>query len=302
MWAGMIPCHLKQDRSCACSDTDAYEKLSLESTKGIYQLLSIFDAKAQLHFKKMTKGQTMFDELCKHISLVEKEYFSLRYIDEKDGQFNWLEMDKGIISQMSRAPLHFYFAVKFYPDNPTLLREDITRGMSPSDAEFQYLDNVRKLPLYGRDLHQAWDAEGQAVTLGISAWGVEVFHNNRLMQRFIWPKIITISFRSKKFSLTLRAPSEDDTYSATIVSFQFSSRRSSKRLWKVCVEHHSFFRLKTPAPIQSSSGFLKLGSKFRYSGRTQHQARHNEQVTLREQPSFNRVSSKRFSAKILDNL
>ncbi|KAK3715359.1 hypothetical protein QZH41_010178, partial [Actinostola sp. cb2023] len=298
-------------------------------------------------------------------------------------------MDKGIVSQMRKvytsnsesnilsylaAPLHFYFAVKFYPDNPTTLREDITRyqfvlqlredllkgrlqcsnpihsllgsyivqaelgdynlethdyrylkefkflskqpsevvnkvaefhkkhvGMSPCDAEFQYLDNVRKLPLYGRDLHQAWDAEGQAVTLGISAWGVEVFHNNRLMQRFIWPKIITISFKSKKFSLTLRAPSDDDHYRATIVSFRFSSRRASKRLWKVCVEHHSFFRLKTPAPIQSSSGFLKLGSRFRYSGRTQHQARHNDEVTLRDQPSFNRVSSKRFSSKILDS-
>ena len=29
------------------------------------------------------------------------------------------------------------------------------RGMTPEDAELQYLDNARKLPLYGVDLHTA---------------------------------------------------------------------------------------------------------------------------------------------------
>ncbi|XP_048590300.1 band 4.1-like protein 1 isoform X2 [Nematostella vectensis] len=332
------------------------------------------DSDYECPIDKTTKGDHLFDQVCDHIGLAEKEYFGLRYIDEKDGQFNWLEGDRSIKRQMGKAPLHFYFAVKFYPENPTTLREDITRyqfvlqlredllkgriqcsnpihallasyvmqaelgdlhpeehevaylsdlkffpkqppelrqkieafhrkhvGMTPSDAEFQYLDNVRKLPLYGRDMYQAWGDEGQAVTIAISAWGVEVFQNNRQMHRFVWPKIISIGFKSKKFSLTLRAPSEDDYYKSTTIYFKCGSKRAAKRVWKVCVEHHAFFRLKEPVPLPKNTNFFKIGSKFRYSGRTQHQARNNESVGVREQPSFDRVSSKRFSLRVLDS-
>lgn len=52
--------------------------------------------------------------------------------------------------------------------------------------------------------------------------------------------------------------------------------RSSKNLWKSCVEHHSFFRLNQPICTSSSRGFRRLlpapflfGSRFSYSGRTE---------------------------------
>ena len=46
--------------------------------------------------------------------------------------------------------------------------------------------------------------------------------------------------------------------------------RSSKNLWKSCVEHHTFFRLHSPQ-IQCRRFPLSLGSRFHYSGRTEFQ-------------------------------
>jgi len=30
------------------------------------------------------------------------------------------------------------------------------------------------------------DAEGQPVIIGVSAWGIHIFHNNRLINKFVW--------------------------------------------------------------------------------------------------------------------
>ena len=59
--------------------------------------------------------------------------------------------------------------------------------------------------------------------------------------------------------------------------------RSCKLLWKSCVEHHAFFRLSAPPPPNRRSTLLllTLGSKFRYSGRTEYQTR--EDTSFRSQ-------------------
>ena len=36
--------------------------------------------------QKNAKGQVLFDKICEKIELAERDYFGLRYIDEKDGQ------------------------------------------------------------------------------------------------------------------------------------------------------------------------------------------------------------------------
>lgn len=332
------------------------------------------DESTTVDLDKNAKGQVLFDKICEKIELAERDYFGLRYIDEKDGQYNWLDPLRPIKKQLKHEPYHFYFAVKFYPPNPTALVEDITRylmvlqlredllkgrlqcsipihallgsfvvqaemgdyepedhgedarylsdfkfcpkqpnemfqkvhefhkkhrGMTPEDAELQYLDNARKLPLYGVDLHTAVDAEGQNVIIGVSAWGIHIFHNSRLINKFVWPKIVKIAFKKKKFTLSIRPASENDYYGGTVLSFKLASLRATKRLWKVGVEHHSFFRLSQADLPPKDVGFIKLGSKFRYSGRTQHQARHSKEVN-RAQPDFKRVSSERFSSKVLE--
>ena len=36
--------------------------------------------------QRHTKGESLFNKVCDHLSIEEKEFFGLRYIDEKDGQ------------------------------------------------------------------------------------------------------------------------------------------------------------------------------------------------------------------------
>lgn len=47
--------------------------------------------------------------------------------------------------------------------------------------------------------------------------------------------------------------------------FRLDHPKACKHLWKCAVEHHAFFRLRGPVQKNSQrSGFIRLGSRFRY--------------------------------------
>lgn len=165
------------------------------------------------------------------------------------------------------------------------------KGQTPEEAELHYLENAKKLAMYGVDLHQARDSEGVDILLGVCASGLLVYKDRLRINRFAWPKILKISYRRNGFYIKIR-PGEFEQYESTI-GFKLSNHRASKRLWKVCVEHHTFFRLMTPEPPQKIGLFPRLGSKFRYSGRTQYQTRQASAMIDRPAPQFERTLSKR---------
>ncbi|XP_066504467.1 FERM domain-containing protein 5 [Hoplias malabaricus] len=73
------------------------------------------------------KGQWLFEQTCHHLSLLEKDYFGIRYVDP-DKQRHWLEFTKPITKQMkSQPPFTMCLRVKFYPPDPAALKEEITR-------------------------------------------------------------------------------------------------------------------------------------------------------------------------------
>ncbi|KAG9273287.1 FERM domain-containing protein 5 isoform X3 [Astyanax mexicanus] len=73
------------------------------------------------------KGQYLFDLICHHLNLLEKDYFGIRYVDP-DKQRHWLEFTKSISKQMkSQPPFTMCLRVKFYPPDPAALKEEITR-------------------------------------------------------------------------------------------------------------------------------------------------------------------------------
>uniref|UniRef100_A0A8C9V866 FERM domain-containing protein 5 n=1 Tax=Scleropages formosus TaxID=113540 RepID=A0A8C9V866_SCLFO len=73
------------------------------------------------------KGQYLFDLICHHLNLLEKDYFGIRYVDP-DKQRHWLEFTKSIAKQMkSQPPFTMCLRVKFYPPDPAALKEEITR-------------------------------------------------------------------------------------------------------------------------------------------------------------------------------
>uniref|UniRef100_A0A8C6KL64 FERM domain containing 5b n=1 Tax=Nothobranchius furzeri TaxID=105023 RepID=A0A8C6KL64_NOTFU len=78
-------------------------------------------------FQRDAKGQYLFDLICHHLNLLEKDYFGIRYVDP-DKQRHWLEFSKSIAKQMkSQPPFTMCLRVKFYPPDPVSLKEEITR-------------------------------------------------------------------------------------------------------------------------------------------------------------------------------
>ncbi|XP_058896810.1 band 4.1-like protein 3 isoform X35 [Kogia breviceps] len=313
--------------------------------------------------EKRSRGQVLFDKVCEHLNLLEKDYFGLTYRDAEN-QKNWLDPAKEIKKQIRSGAWHFSFNVKFYPPDPSQLSEDITRyylclqlrddivsgrlpcssvtlatlgsytvqselgdydpdecgsdyisefhfapnhtkeledkvielhkshrGMTPAEAEMHFLENAKKLSMYGVDLHHAKDSEGVEIMLGVCASGLLIYRDRLRINRFAWPKVLKISYKRSTFYIKIR-PGEFEQFESTI-GFKLPNHRAAKRLWKVCVEHHTFFRLLLPeAPPKK---FLTLGSKFRYSGRTQAQTRRASALIDRPAPYFERSSSKRYT-------
>uniref|UniRef100_A0A8C5HJL2 FERM domain-containing protein n=1 Tax=Gouania willdenowi TaxID=441366 RepID=A0A8C5HJL2_GOUWI len=318
--------------------------------------------------EKRAKGQYLFFKVCEHLNLLEKDYFGLSYTDSHE-QKCWLDPTKEIKRQIRSNNWQFGFSVKFYPPDPSLLTEDITRyllclqlredvasgrlpcsfvthallssytlqaefgdhepdqarpldfisqlniapsqnkemeekilelhkshkGMTPAQADTQFLENAKKLSMYGVDLHHAKDSEGVDIMLGVCANGLLVYKDRLRVNRFAWPKILKISYKRNNFYIKIR-PGETEQFEST-VGFKLQNHRSAKRLWKVCVENHSFFRLSAPEP-PTKARFLTLGSKFRYSGRTQSQTRMASSLIDRPAPNFERTSSKRISRSL----
>uniref|UniRef100_A0A182FVN0 Moesin/ezrin/radixin homolog 1 n=1 Tax=Anopheles albimanus TaxID=7167 RepID=A0A182FVN0_ANOAL len=171
------------------------------------------------------------------------------------------------------------------------------KSQTPAEAELHYLENAKKLAMYGVDLHPAKDSEGVDIMLGVCASGLLVYRDKLRINRFAWPKILKISYKRNNFYIKIR-PGEFEQYESTI-GFKLENHRAAKKLWKACVEHHTFFRLMTPEPQQKSGLFPRLGSKYRYSGRTHYETR--KAPVERPAPDFKRsLTGKRLSSRSMD--
>uniref|UniRef100_A0A8K9XKW0 FERM domain-containing protein n=1 Tax=Oncorhynchus mykiss TaxID=8022 RepID=A0A8K9XKW0_ONCMY len=123
--------------------------------------------------------------------------------------------------------------------------------------------------------------------LGVFSSGLLIYRDRLRINRFAWPTVLKISYKRDNFYIKIR-PGEFES----IIGFKLPNHRAAKRLWKTCVEQHTFFRLVSPeAPPKK---FLGLGSVFRYSGRTQAQTRRVSSQIIRAAPFFERSSSKRY--------
>ncbi|KAG3263182.1 band 4.1-like protein 1 isoform X22 [Ictidomys tridecemlineatus] len=348
------------------------QKIAKKYKSTICRVTLLDASEYECEVEKHGRGQVLFDLVCEHLNLLEKDYFGLTFCDADSQKVpgwgpaarNWLDPSKEIKKQIRSSPWNFAFTVKFYPPDPAQLTEDITRyylclqlradiitgrlpcsfvthallgsyavqaelgdydaeehvgnyvselrfapnqtreleerimelhktyrGMTPGEAEIHFLENAKKLSMYGVDLHHAKDSEGIDIMLGVCANGLLIYRDRLRINRFAWPKILKISYKRSNFYIKIR-PGEYEQFESTI-GFKLPNHRSAKRLWKVCIEHHTFFRLVSPEP--PPKGFLVMGSKFRYSGRTQAQTRQASALIDRPAPFFERSSSKRYT-------
>uniref|UniRef100_A0A8C9FPK9 Erythrocyte membrane protein band 4.1 like 1 n=1 Tax=Pavo cristatus TaxID=9049 RepID=A0A8C9FPK9_PAVCR len=328
------------DKTTPSKTQKSPQKINKKVKSALCRVTLLDASEYECEVEKHARGQVLFDMVCEHLNLLEKDYFGLTFCDS-DSQKNWLDPSKEIKKQIRSGPWNFAFTVKFYPPDPAQLTEDITRyylclqlradiitgrlpcsfvthallgsyavqaelgdydaeehvgnyvselrfapnqtreleerimelhktyrGMTPGEAEIHFLENAKKLSMYGVDLHHA-----KVLHCGTAGVMASTGPHPAIVPHF------SISSKYEQFEST--------------IGFKLPNHRSAKRLWKVCIEHHTFFRLVSPEP--PPKGFLVMGSKFRYSGRTQAQTRQASALIDRPAPFFERSSSKRYT-------
>ncbi|XP_073955842.1 protein tyrosine phosphatase Meg [Choristoneura fumiferana] len=165
-------------------------------------------------------------------------------------------------------------------------------GQSPSDAEANFLEHVKRLDCYGVESHPAKDYNGKDIFIGVTSIGIVVFQNNIRVNTFSWSKIVKISFKRKQFFIQLkREPSE--SYD-TVLGFNMRSGRAAKALWRCSVERHGFFRLRAPRrrPLLGALGAL-AGITAPTVPRTETQALEDARRSRSSNRNFVRRSSSR---------
>uniref|UniRef100_A0A182Q480 protein-tyrosine-phosphatase n=1 Tax=Anopheles farauti TaxID=69004 RepID=A0A182Q480_9DIPT len=207
------------------------------------------------------------------------------------GDYNPLEDTAGYLSELQLLPEQTVEA-----EHRISELHKLHRGQLPADAEYNYLEHAKRLELYGIDFHRATDSSGKELALGVSSLGLLVYQNGTRINTFSWSKVVKVSFKRKDFFIQLaREPSE---HYDTLLGFSMGSHRNAKLLWKACVEHHSFFRLKKPHRSPRSFLPLTLRSKFHYSGRTELQAVTESRQRGKVAKIFIRSPSRRLLATI----
>uniref|UniRef100_A0AAY5ELR3 Tyrosine-protein phosphatase n=1 Tax=Electrophorus electricus TaxID=8005 RepID=A0AAY5ELR3_ELEEL len=167
---------------------------------------------------------------------------------------------------------------QFIPNQPQGFEKEVAKyhqqhsGLSPAESEFNYLNRARALDLYGVELHYARDQSNTEILIGVMSAGIGIYKNRVRINYFPWLKIVKISFKCKQFFIQLRR--EVNETRETLLGFNMVNYRACKNLWKTCVEHHTFFRLDRPVPPEKNffAHYFRLGSKFRYRGRTEAQS------------------------------
>ncbi|XP_036401179.1 tyrosine-protein phosphatase non-receptor type 4 isoform X1 [Megalops cyprinoides] len=213
------------------------------------------------------------------------------------GDYNHLEHLPGYLAEYC-----------FIPNPPQDFEKEIAKhhqqhnGLSPAQAEFNYLNAARTLELYGVELHYARDQSNTEILIGVMSAGIVIYKNRVRINCFPWLKIVKISFKCKQFFIQLRR--ELNETRETLLGFNMVNYRACKNLWKACVEHHTFFRLDRPLPPQKNffAHYFTLGSKFRYCGRTEVQSvQYGKEKGIKDRV-FARSPSKPLARKLMSGM
>uniref|UniRef100_A0A8C1XBI0 Tyrosine-protein phosphatase n=1 Tax=Cyprinus carpio TaxID=7962 RepID=A0A8C1XBI0_CYPCA len=284
-----------------------------QHTEVVCNILLLDNTVQPFKVNKHDQGQILLDAVFKHLELTERDYFGLHLADDSSdspvrGSPHHLNFRvKFFVSDPNKLQeeytrYQYFLQIKqdiltelgdyseaenlpgnlsefcFIPNQPQGFEKEVTKhhqqhsGLTPAQSEFNYLDTARTLELYGVELHYARDQRNTEIFIGVMSAGIGIYKNRVRINYFPWLKIVKLSFKCKQFFIQLRKEAHETR--DTLVGFNMVNYRACKNLWKACVEHHTFFRLDRPVPLQKNffAHYFSLGSKFRYCGRTEAQS------------------------------
>uniref|UniRef100_A0A914UNJ6 Moesin/ezrin/radixin homolog 1 n=1 Tax=Plectus sambesii TaxID=2011161 RepID=A0A914UNJ6_9BILA len=291
--------------------SSARSSIASKDHKATVQLLDDSET-IQCEYKKNDTGQALLDYVCDYLNVVEKDYFGLRYQDANKHRY-WLDTTKQITRQVrgmfaldafslydalgaashvsqlcsisavdsrrrSSPNLAFRLRIRFYPADPSVIKEEITRyqlflqlrrdllhgrlycpqneaaalgayiiqselgdydptehkegyvseyklflkqtskleekiaiahqglrGLTPADAELQFLKKASQFDTYGFDPHTVKDAKQGSVYIGVTHQGILVYQANRKVHHIKWNDLDKVDYLGKEFRVYPKA-------------------------------------------------------------------------------------------------
>ncbi|GAB1288594.1 FERM domain-containing protein 3 [Apodemus speciosus] len=230
------------------------------------------DSEVSCHIQRETKGQFLIEYICNYYSLLEKDYFGIRYVDPEK-QRHWyllyLQIKRDIfhgrlLCSFSDAaylgacivqaefgdyypdehPENYLSEFEIFPKQSQKLERKIMeihnnelRGQSPAMAEFNLLLKAHTLETYGVDPHPCKDSRGATAFLGFTAAGFVVFQGNKRIHLRKWSDVCKLKFEGKTFYV-IGSQKEKNA----VLAFHTSTPAACKHLWKCGVENQAFYK------------------------------------------------------------
>ncbi|CAH8658806.1 unnamed protein product [Heterobilharzia americana] len=187
------------------------------------------------------------------------------------------------------------------------------KGQSLVQADRGFLENARRLSLYGVEFHRAKTSTGESVCLGVYHDGILLYHGMLRMNRFLWPQIVKLLSMSKEtlskrgtlrrtFSpgglkgSDRRENNSGETSHDITLTFHCTDARLAKRLWDSCTSQHAFFRLRDiPGPQRPNLTTAFSMRKYHFPSKTfdAYSREPSSEWIPRQQPPIKRVQTHR---------